>query len=102
MDKPDSYVSKLLGGLVQDHQDLARAASPVDFVDARSAPFLILHGDKDTTVPLSQSQALDAALKRAGVESTLVVLPGAGHNGPAFSRPELTERMLAFFDKHLK
>ena len=102
LDNPDSYISKLLGGLVRDRQDLAHAASPLDFVDAHSAPFLILHGDKDTTVPLSQSQALDAALKKAGVESTLVVVPGAGHNGPAFSKPALTEQMLAFFDRHLK
>lgn len=96
------YVVQMLGGPVREHEDLAHAASPIEFVDAHSAPFLILHGDKDTTVPLSQSQLLDAALKKAGVESTLIVVPGGGHNGPAFSRPELTAQTLAFFDKHMK
>ncbi len=101
-DKPDSYISKLLGGLVKDRQELAHAASPIEFVDAHSAPFLIVHGDKDNKVPLSQSQTLDAALKKAGVESALIVVPGGGHNGPAFSRPNVVQPMFDFFDRHLK
>ena len=81
---------------------MAHAASPIEFVDAHTAPFLIQHGDKDSTVPLAQSQLLDAALKKAGVESTLVVVPNAGHGDAAFLQPEILGQILAFFDKHLK
>jgi len=65
-------------------------------VSADDPPFLILHGDQDDQVPLDQSQRLDAALKAAGVASTLVVLPGAGHGGKAFSAPEVHQRIADF------
>ena len=53
-------------------------ASPVTYVSKDDAPFLIMHGDKDKLVPLSQSEVFTAALKKAGVEVTLQTLPGAG------------------------
>jgi dipeptidyl aminopeptidase/acylaminoacyl peptidase len=62
---------------------------------------LILHGDKDTLVPLSQSELFRDALKAAGVEHELVVVAGAGH-GPAVFNKDTTPKMAAFFDKHLK
>ncbi len=96
------FAAKLLGGPAREHEDLAHAASPIEFVDAHTAPFLIQHGDKDPVVPLSQSQILDAALKKAGVESTLVVVPGAGHGDAAFLQGSVIDQTLAFFDKHLK
>ena len=100
-DTPNSRVARLLGGTVISHQDAARSASPVDFVDKDSAPFLILHGDRDQTVPLQQSQRLDAALRKAGVESRLIVVPGAGHGGPAFGTPEMGRQTGEFLDRHL-
>jgi dipeptidyl aminopeptidase/acylaminoacyl peptidase len=63
---------------------------------------LILHGDSDQTVPLDQSRRMDAALRAAGVETELIILPGAGHGGPAFSTPEATAKVASFFDRHLK
>ena len=96
-----SSASKLLGGPVSTHLDAARSAGPVYFVDKESAPFLIMHGDADPLVPLQQSQELDAALRKAGVESTLVVLPGAGHGGRDFIQPEHMQQLTAFLDAHL-
>ena len=101
LDKPDTAAARLLGGTVTAHQDEAKAASPVDFVDKDSAPFLIMHGNQDPLVPLQQSQELDDALRAAGVESTLVVLPGAGHGGHAFGSPEMILKMGDFLDRHL-
>ena len=101
LDLPQSAVARLIGGPVHTHLDAARAASPVTFVDKNSAPFLILHGDRDNIVPLQQSQELDAALRKAGVESTLVVVPGAGHGGPAFGSPEIVGRIAYFLTRHL-
>jgi len=81
-------------------------ASPLDYVTASSPPHLIIHGDRDDTVPLSQSQALDTALKAAGVSSELIVVERGTHGlltgdyTPA--SPELIGRIAAFMDLMLK
>ena len=99
--KPDGVVAKLIGGPVQDNKEKARAASPLTYVSKDSAPFLIMHGDRDNLVPLAQSEKLAAALKRAGVEATLVVLKGDPHGGPAFLTPEYLQIIEDFFALHL-
>lgn len=96
-----SPVARLLGGLVSTHQELARRASPVSFVSHESAPFRIMHGDRDQVVPLQQSKELEQALKTAGVDSTLRIISGAGHGGSAFSDRENLKMIADFFDLHL-
>ncbi len=93
--------AKLLGGAVMDLPELARQASALSQISADDAPFLTMHGDADPRVPLDQSQRLHDALNQAGVESTLVMLPGAGHGGAAFQAPEMRAQILAFFQKQL-
>jgi acetyl esterase/lipase len=58
---------------------LYREGSPITYVTADDPPFLLLHGDADTTVPFQQSEIMEAALKRAGVGVKLIRVPGAGH-----------------------
>ena len=101
-DAADSPVGKLFGGPVQEHKDLAERANPIHYVAKDAAPFLIMHGDKDPLVPLAQSKVLDEALKKAGAESTLVVIEGAGHGGPGFGAPENLQKIVDFLDKRLK
>jgi hypothetical protein len=40
-------------------------------------------------------------IQKAGVDSTLMTIPGAGH-GPEILTPEAIRAVAAFFDKHLK
>jgi acetyl esterase/lipase len=98
----DPKIEQLLGVPVADHVDIAKRASPLYFVTKESAPFLIMHGDKDPLVPIEESKCFDEALQKNGVESKLVILPGASHYGPAFGKPEITAVIGDFFDKHLK
>lgn len=98
----DSPESKLIGGPVQENREKAALADPITYVSAGDAPFLILHGDKDVTVPAGQSDLLYEALKKAGVEATYLIIKGAGHGGPAFDTVEMRALIAAFFDKHLK
>ncbi len=100
-DTPESAITDLLGGTISQDCAQARRASPVYFVQPDAAPFLIVHGDADRVVPLQQSEELDAALKKAGVESTLEVVPGAGHSGPEFLQQRYLEEAARFFAKHL-
>jgi acetyl esterase/lipase len=83
-------------------------ASPVTYITPDDPPFLILQGDKDTTVPPEQSQILYDKLKTGGVTATLVIVKDAEHSfrpsGGTISptRAELTRMIADFFDKHLK
>ncbi len=100
--RPDAPESKLIGGPVTDHKEKAAAASPVTYVDKDDAPFLILHGSADPVVPPNQSEALQVALTKAGVESTLHLLPGAKHGGPEFTSTQALGWVDEFLAKQLK
>ena len=113
-DAADSPESRLVGAAIQDVPDLARAASPLFYLSrsqlvrengspdeppASLPPFLIVHGDQDTLVPLAQSRTLHERLRELGVTSELIVVEGAGHG--QFRDPEITERGFAFFERVL-
>ncbi|HEV3416626.1 MAG TPA: alpha/beta hydrolase [Pirellulales bacterium] len=100
-DAPDSPEAKLIGGPIQDNPEKAAKANPITYVSKSAAPFLILHGDKDPLVPAEQSRILHEALQKAGVESTLVIVKGAGH-GPGLDTPQYFQQVVDFFDRHLR
>ncbi len=91
-------VEKLLGGPIEDKRALAAEASPVNHVSTSSPPTLIIHGAKDTVVPLAQSQDLQRRLARAHVEARLIVVPDKGH-WFALDKNQLAE-VAAFFHSH--
>ena len=97
-------VTMFFGGKTQaEAMDAYRVGSPVARVDKHSAPFLIMHGDKDPLVPLSQSERLNQALKDAKVESTLVIFPNEGHGfGTVADQEKRDQLALDFLKKHLK
>ena len=101
-DSPSAPEARLIGGPVQENKGKAAKANPISYVSKDDPPFLILHGDQDPLVPVGQSELLHAALKKAGVESELVVIPGAGHGGKEFHSDARRKQIVAFFDKHLK
>jgi acetyl esterase/lipase len=84
--KPDCPEAKLIGGPLAENPDKVKRANPITYIDKNCPPFLIIHGDKDNVVPVGQSRMLDDALKAAGIESTLIVVSGAGH-GPGIDTP---------------
>jgi len=100
--KSDCPEALLIGGSLLENKDKAIKASPITYVTPDDPPFLIMHGDKDMVVPFSQSKRLFDALKKAGVEVTLVKLKGTGHGGWGFSSPQTLQLVTAFFDRHLK
>jgi dipeptidyl aminopeptidase/acylaminoacyl peptidase len=95
-------IKKLLGGELTDKADVAKLANPITHLSKSAAPFLIIHGDKDPLVPLSQSELLHNALKKEGVPSELIVIKGGGHGGKDFTGEAQQKIVDAFFDKHLK
>jgi acetyl esterase/lipase len=82
---------------------LLDAASPLAYVTADAPPFLLIHGDSDGLVPLTQSELLADALAVAGVEQELVTIEGGDHC--FFFAEDQLDRILAtavsFFTKEL-
>lgn len=102
-DEPDSPESLLVGGPLAERSALVQSANPLRYVHSNVPPFLLIHGEDDDTVPISQSQIFHDALRDAGASVQLVRLPRSGHNfglsSPHF--PLVTERIRAFFAAHL-
>jgi len=99
-------ITRLLGGTTGDKKDLAISADPITHITADDPPFLIMHGSKDTTVPLNQSELLEAALKKAKIECEFLVFKDAGHGDAEFRKQLLNEanksKIADFFAKNLK
>ncbi|HEX5501068.1 MAG TPA: S9 family peptidase [Thermomicrobiales bacterium] len=76
--------------------------SPIYATAHVTTPTLILHGDADRDVPPGQSHEFYRALKDRGVETRLVLYPGAPH-GPREPRHirDVLERSLAWFTERL-
>ncbi len=98
---PSDPYSGLIGTKLDD-KPKADAVSPVYYISKDNPPFLILHGTHDALVPLAQSEEFATVLKEKGVEVWLQKLPGSGHGGPAFTKPQVLQLTQNFFDKHLK
>jgi acetyl esterase/lipase len=54
--------------------------SPQFYISEKTPPFLIIHGVKDTTVPVKQAEDFYAALKAKGVKAELMLIPTVGHS----------------------
>jgi acetyl esterase/lipase len=95
-------------GTSDRNSETLQKASPVNWVSSDDPPFLILHGERDPLVPVSQSQIFYEKLQAAGVPATFVIVKNAGHGfaplgGPISpSRQELTKMIGDFFDQYLK
>ena len=74
--------------------------SPITFVDATSAPFLILQEGTEDVIPYEQPQRMVEALEAAGVEVSYTVFPDYTHDSWFSWAPEAPET-LAFFGRHL-
>jgi acetyl esterase/lipase len=94
-----SIITQMFGGDIADKRKAAWEASPVAHVSPNSPPFLLYHGDRDWLVPVEQSIELDAALRKVGVSSELIILSGKRH---AFHLDDSQlSHVAAFFHKHL-
>ncbi len=95
-------IYQLFGKSILENSEDADAANPVKYISSNDAPFLIIHGDRDTVVPLDQSRLLYEALREKGISAELRIVHGGQHGGKAFENRELERIMIRFYDKHIK
>jgi acetyl esterase/lipase len=100
-ERAGSAASRLVGGPLPEFREAARRASPVSHASADDPPVLVLHGAADAAVPPRQATALHATLEAAGVDSTLMLLPGVGHALPLDRSTPGGRALLSFLDRVL-
>ncbi|MEV6639364.1 alpha/beta hydrolase [Amycolatopsis sp. NPDC051371] len=106
VDGPTSTAS-----LAEDPAAVARA-NPITYIKPTDPPFVIFHGNADTTISPSETSKLHNALRASGVDSTRYVVDGAAHGDVAFTgnpqnslqwtTQEVAGKLVGFLDRHLK
>ena len=71
-------------------------ASPVRSAASISIPVLLIHGERDETVPIKQSELMNEALKKAGKPVTFIRLAGEGHSPSFRKEAEMLRQVEAF------
>ena len=81
--------------------DAMNAYSPIRHVSSDDPPTLIVHGDKDTTVPTEQGKLMAEALTKAGVDTRFVLIEGAAHGFFGENAARANHEMVAWFERYL-
>lgn len=90
--KPPLTFDKKLG---PDYSPLVKASD-------KTAPTLMIHGDKDELVPIEHSQKMLEALEKLKVPCKLVTVEGAGHGfNQKQNESQVAPALMAWFEKYL-
>jgi acetyl esterase/lipase len=91
----------LLGDLPDKVPALAALASPVNHVNAKDPPLLILHGDQDPQMPINQAHEIVGKYKEGRLEVTFEVVYGSAHGGDLFLTGGYLDIVIEFLRRHL-
>jgi dipeptidyl aminopeptidase/acylaminoacyl peptidase len=98
----DTWMIPYFGASVYDDPKVYERSSPITFIRNVHTPTLMVGGDRDAEVPITQSYEYWNALRRSGVRTELVVYPDEGH---LFFRHEdqvdVMTRLVGWFDEYL-
>ena len=97
-----SPLALLLGDSPIARPDLARNASPITYIDKNDPPFIIVQGEKDESVPNTQSKMLSSWLTLTGIPNELIIVPNAPHFGSMFDADFIRLRLFNFLAMHLR
>jgi acetyl esterase/lipase len=84
----------------QQIETIARQLSPLNVVHKQFPPTLIVYGNKDSFIPIQQSQLLAAKLTVHGITHTTIVEQGGEHD--ALTITNNINATIAWFNTHLK
>ena len=95
----ESPIAKILGAPLDEMREAANLCSVCQQVQSGSPPFLLLHGDRDPIVPVSQSKILEDRLKAIDVPVTFRREPGFTHGDFGFNKGEHARAIEQFLDE---
>jgi dipeptidyl aminopeptidase/acylaminoacyl peptidase len=98
----DTWMLPYFGASVYDDPKVYERSSPITFIKRVRAPTLLVGGDRDAEVPITQSYEYWKALRRRGVKTELVIYPDEGHD--FFKRADQADvatRLVIWFNAYL-
>jgi acetyl esterase/lipase len=75
--------------------------SPIVHVSADDPPTLLIHGDKDQLVPVSNSKSIHEAFQQKNVKTQLIIIEGAGHGFNGDDAKRASAAMVSWFEQTL-
>ncbi len=81
--------------------ELSESISPILHADADDPPTLLIHGDADDLVPISESENMYAEFQEQGVEAEFITIPGGQHGFRGENAVKANRLRLEWFRKHL-
>jgi dipeptidyl aminopeptidase/acylaminoacyl peptidase len=98
-----SFTDVYFGGVPFTRWQVFETHSPLTYLHNCKTPSLILHGEADTRVPVSQGWEFYNGLKMLGVPAEMVTYPREPHGiGERAHQVDLLTRVLAWYDQYLK
>lgn len=101
-----SLIESEFNGSAYDNFPLLWKCSPLRCVKNVSTPTLLLHGESDNEVPLSQAEEFFVGLKKNGVDCQFVQYVGEGHGWRPDLKPrnraDVLKRIADWMDRYLK
>jgi dipeptidyl aminopeptidase/acylaminoacyl peptidase len=98
----DTWMIPYFGASIYDDPAVYAKSSPINYIKQVKTPTLMVAGDRDAEVPVTQSYEYWHALRDHGVPTQLVIYPGEGH---LFYKPadqqDVFRRVTGWFDRWL-
>jgi len=85
----------------ESRKALGKEISPINYVTAKMAPTLVLHGDADKLVPIQQARIFEKRCQEAGAPYKLIVREGRDHGWPEMTKEDMA-LCADWFDQHLR
>jgi acetyl esterase/lipase len=97
-----SWAVEWLPANTPNRDEIAKQVSPMTYVRKDAPPCITVQGANDNGVPVVQNQRLNDALKAAGADSDIHLVPGAGHGyqTPATAWPDAEKATFDWLAKH--
>ncbi len=97
-----SLLALLIGGTPSANNEAYTQSSPIHFITSLSPPTLLLHGEKDFMVDVSQSRKLKTKLQSLGVPNELILYPYEGHGWSGTLLDDSFRKVSQFLQEHAR
>lgn len=100
----ETHLGVVIGGPEEGLDERAKIYSVKYYINEKTAPMLIAHGNADPLIPITINEALYKDLCDKGLEdqTDFYEIEGAGHGTDEFFQDETKEIVVEFFDKYLR
>jgi len=83
----------------EDKEKLYSEMSAYHYLKKDSPPLLLIHGDRDTTIPVKHAYFMQKKADKIGAPVTSIIVKGAGHNWRQAGEEEISPGRSEVFEK---